>query len=86
MNGDGVVAGSRNRDDGWVSQGCRLRFRLSYDKRCDDESVKVDNRRRPSAITNSLLGFLFSQVYCLMNAGFVYTTGFGHVCLNNFST
>ncbi|MFS7989733.1 hypothetical protein Hanom_Chr11g01050361 [Helianthus anomalus] len=29
------------------------------DKRCDDESVEVDNRRRPSAITNSLLGFLF---------------------------
>ncbi|MFS7989738.1 hypothetical protein Hanom_Chr11g01050411 [Helianthus anomalus] len=50
MNGDGVVARSRNRDDGWVSQGY---------KRCDDESVEVDNRRRPSAITNSLLGFLF---------------------------
>ncbi|KAM0015073.1 hypothetical protein Hdeb2414_s0033g00721861 [Helianthus debilis subsp. tardiflorus] len=31
------------------------------DKRCDDEFVEVDNRRRPSAITTSLLGFLFSQ-------------------------
>uniref|UniRef100_A0A251T2H1 Uncharacterized protein n=1 Tax=Helianthus annuus TaxID=4232 RepID=A0A251T2H1_HELAN len=56
MNGDGVVAGSQNRDGGWVSQGCRRRFR------CDDESVEVDNRRRPSAITNSLPGFLFSQI------------------------
>ncbi|KAJ0893153.1 hypothetical protein HanPSC8_Chr09g0374381 [Helianthus annuus] len=33
------------------------------DKRCDDESVKVDNRRRPTGIINSLLGFLFSQVF-----------------------
>ncbi|KAJ0829674.1 hypothetical protein HanPSC8_Chr15g0646471 [Helianthus annuus] len=41
------------------------------DKRCDDESVELDDRRRPYAITNPLLGFLFSEVYCLMNVGFV---------------